>query len=341
MSNIVVKGLHKDYNKPVLVDVDIKINDGEFVSILGESGCGKTTLLNILCGIETPDSGEIYFDETNVTNLGISERKAVIVDQEILLFPHMTVFDNISFGLRMAKKDKNEIKRKVNELLEVIGLSGNQSKYPSQLSGGEKQRVAIARGIILKPKVLLLDETFSKLDVTLRESLRQFVKSIHKKYNITTILVTHDRDEAIELSDRIAVMVDGEVKQFDTPENIYKYPVNKKVSKLFGSKNYIPCRVFDNKLTAAIFDLNAYDTDKSEGLLVVRYEQVIISKDAKLNSQEMTISNIEFLGSQNIITLSKGDFFIKSALLDASDYSVGDIVNIYLNLDKIIIVKED
>jgi ABC-type sugar transport system ATPase subunit len=338
MSSISVKNLYKSFDSSVLSNVNLDINDGEFVSILGESGCGKTTLLNIICGIETADKGSIFFDSTDVSDVDINKRKAVIVDQELLLFPHMTVAQNIGFGPKIAKKDKNEIEQEVLELLEVIGLKGYAHKYPSELSGGEKQRVAIARGIIVKPKVLLLDETFSKLDVTLRKSLREFVKSIHKKYHITTILVTHDRDEAIELSDRIAVMVHGEIHQYDTPENIYRYPVNKEVSKLFGNKNYIDCIFESGKVVAGPFEFSN-NQNFSKGQLVVRYEQVVFGSPTS-TSVEMEIKRIEFLGTSNIIVLSHGDFEIKSVSLDVSHYQVGQVVNVTLNLDQLIIVEE-
>jgi len=336
MSSIKCSNIDKTFEKSILRNIDITIQDGEFVSILGESGCGKTTLLNVICGIDSADKGSIYFDEVNVTDLEINKRKAVIVDQELLLFPHMTVAQNIGFGLMIEKVSKQEIAERVSELLEVIGLKGYNNKYPSELSGGEKQRVAIARGIIVKPKVLLLDETFSKLDVTLRKSLRDFVKSIHKKYHITTVLVTHDRDEAIELSDRIAVMVEGEIKQFDTPKNIYTYPAFKEVSKLFGNRNYINCEFEGGYLKAGPFKLNNPKGYK-KGQLVLRYEQVLVDESFK-EHVEMTITKIEFLGSHNIITLTKDEFELQSVLLNVNDYQVGQCVNVALDVDQVVVV---
>ncbi|MEG1647124.1 MAG: ABC transporter ATP-binding protein, partial [Clostridia bacterium] len=203
------------------------IKEGEIVSLLGKSGCGKSTTLQIIAGLIQPDSGDILFNQSSVLNVCTQKRNAVIVFQDYLLFPHMTVYENIEFGLKMKGEKKYIRKLKVYKLIELVKLKGFEEEYPSQLSGGQKQRVAIARTLAINPKVLLLDEPFSNLDINLRNEMREFVLDLQKKLKITTILVTHDKEEALMMSDKIAVMIDGSINQFDTPINLYKKPTSK------------------------------------------------------------------------------------------------------------------
>ena len=205
MSSVKLVNITKSFDeKIVLENINIDIKDGELVSLLGVSGCGKSTTLQLIAGLINPDSGDIIFNDKSVLNIPTGKREAVIVFQDYLLFPHMSVYENIEFGLKMKNINKKTRKDKVNELIKLVKLNGYENKYPSELSGGQKQRVAIARTLAINPKVLLLDEPFSNLDINLRNEMREFVLNLQKKLYITTILVTHDKEEALIMSDKIA-----------------------------------------------------------------------------------------------------------------------------------------
>ena len=211
-----ISGLNKAYNnKKILNHIDLTINRGELISIVGPSGAGKTTLLKIIAGIENHDSGSLEFSDRdkNFSN-------PILVFQDYLLFPNMTVFDNIAFGLKARKESKNTIISKTEEIMEYFNISDHKNLYPSQISAGQKQRTAIARALVLNPPMLLLDEPFANLDKELKNSTASFIKSTQEKFGITTVSVTHDLKEAFTISDRIAVMINGEILQHDTPYNI-------------------------------------------------------------------------------------------------------------------------
>lgn len=240
MATVIIKDLCKSYgDAPVLSHVDLDVPDGSLTVLLGPSGSGKTTLLHIVAGILQEDSGEILFDGERMNDVPVHQRNAVLVDQSVTLFPHMTVEQNIAFGLDVRKQKKDVVKAKVAELLELVELSGFEKRRPSELSGGQMQRVALARALAVEPRVLLLDEPFSKLDITLRESMRVFVRSLQQKMGITTIMVTHDAAEALSMADRVAVLLDHEICQTGTPEEVYERPVSKLVSEFFGVRNFV------------------------------------------------------------------------------------------------------
>ncbi|GHV78890.1 spermidine/putrescine import ATP-binding protein PotA [Spirochaetia bacterium] len=220
-----------------LNDVSLEIKRGEFFSLLGPSGCGKTTLLRIIAGFETPDTGALTFDETDVLSLPPNRRQANTVFQNYALFPHLTVFENVAFPLRIRKAGNAEIETKVRDYLKLVQLEGHAHKKPNQLSGGQKQRVAIARALINEPRVLLLDEPLSALDAKLRQHMLIELDQIHDKIGITFIYVTHDQEEALSVSDRIAVMNQGDVLQVGTPHEIYESPATDFVAKFIGETN--------------------------------------------------------------------------------------------------------
>lgn len=211
-----------------LDQISLAINSGELVALLGPSGCGKTTLLRIIAGLESADSGRIILDGQDTTNVPVRERGIGFVFQNYALFPSMTIADNISFGLRMLPKavrpSKQSIKKTVADLLDLIQLSGLADRYPAQLSGGQRQRVALARSLAVKPRVLLLDEPFGALDAKVRKELRQWLRALHHELKITSVFVTHDQDEAVEVADRIVVMNKGHVEQVDTPRQLFAQP---------------------------------------------------------------------------------------------------------------------
>lgn len=240
------RNIHKQFgDTPALHGVDLLPNDGEFITILGPSGCGKTTLLRIVAGFETPDRGEVRMGGQIMSSgergvLVPPERRELgMVFQTYAIWPHMTVEQNVSYPLRLRKHAREEIRRRTSEVIELVGLGGMEGRIPSQLSGGQQQRVALARALAPNPSLLLLDEPLSNLDAKLRERMRRDLRLIQQEVGITTLLVTHDQSEAIELSDRIVVMSDGAVQQVGDPESVYRQPANEFVANFVGTANVI------------------------------------------------------------------------------------------------------
>ncbi|WMY95716.1 MAG: spermidine/putrescine ABC transporter ATP-binding protein PotA [Arsenophonus sp.] len=237
-SIIELKSLTKKfYGKNIISKLNLKINDGEFLTILGPSGCGKTTILRLIAGLEHADDGRIFLAGTDITNIPAENRHVNTVFQSYALFPHMSVFDNVAFGLRMQKKSYKEIQKRVVEMLKMVQLEDFSQRKPHQLSGGQQQRVAIARAIINQPKVLLLDESLSALDYNLRKKMQNELKALQRKLGITFIYVTHDQEEALAMSDRILVMRDGRIEQDASPREIYEDPKNLFVASFIGKIN--------------------------------------------------------------------------------------------------------
>ena len=223
----------------VLDNISLEISKGEFITLLGSSGCGKTTTLRIIAGLEQPDAGSVWLDGREVTGLEPNQRDVNTVFQNYALFPHMNVAENIGYGLKLKKVPKSEIKKKVSQMLELVQLEGYEKRKPSELSGGQKQRVAIARALVNNPKVLLLDEPLGALDLQLRRAMQIELKHLQKKLGITFIYITHDQEEAINMSDRIAVMKDGRIDQIGTPDEIYNHPKTSYVATFVGNANIL------------------------------------------------------------------------------------------------------
>ena len=223
----------------VLDNISLEISKGEFITLLGSSGCGKTTTLRIIAGLEQPDAGSVWLDGREVTGLEPNQRNVNTVFQNYALFPHMNVAENIGYGLKLKKVPKSEIRKKVSQMLELVQLEGYEKRKPSELSGGQKQRVAIARALVNNPKVLLLDEPLGALDLQLRRAMQIELKHLQKKLGITFIYITHDQEEAINMSDRIAVMKDGRIEQIGTPDEIYNHPKTSYVATFVGNANIL------------------------------------------------------------------------------------------------------
>ena len=223
----------------VLDNISLEISKGEFITLLGSSGCGKTTTLRIIAGLEQPDAGSVWLDGREVTGLEPNQRDVNTVFQNYALFPHMNVAENIGYGLKLKKVPKSEIRKKVSQMLELVQLEGYEKRKPSELSGGQKQRVAIARALVNNPEVLLLDEPLGALDLQLRRAMQIELKHLQKKLGITFIYITHDQEEAINMSDRIAVMKDGRIEQIGTPDEIYNHPKTSYVATFVGNANIL------------------------------------------------------------------------------------------------------
>lgn len=240
MSDTIIKidDVCKEYNgNKVVKHLNMEIREGEFLTMLGPSGCGKTTTLRMIAGFEMATSGHIYMDGQELQNTEAYDRAVNTVFQNYALFPHMTIYENIAFGLSIKKTPKDEIKKRVEEMLELVQLTGFEARKPDQLSGGQKQRVAIARALINRPRVLLLDEPLGALDLKLRKQMQYELKRLQRKLGITFIYVTHDQEEALTMSDRIAILSEGVLEQLDVPRNIYNRPVSKFVADFIGESN--------------------------------------------------------------------------------------------------------
>ena len=250
--SIEVKNVTKIFgNFRALDNVSLNVKAGELIALLGPSGSGKTTLLRIIAGLETADTGEILFHGEDARAKKVKDRHVGFVFQHYALFRHMTVFDNIAFGLRVQPRgirpSKEAIKQRVDELLKLIQLEWVGSRYPSQLSGGQRQRIALARALAVQPKVLLLDEPFGSLDAQVRKELRQWLRRFHDEFHITSLFVTHDQEEALEVADRVVVMNQGKVEQVGTPDEVYHNPASAFVINFLGNVNFFHCRVEDGK----------------------------------------------------------------------------------------------
>ncbi|MBK7978879.1 MAG: sn-glycerol-3-phosphate ABC transporter ATP-binding protein UgpC [Ignavibacteriae bacterium] len=237
MANLSIKNLFKSYDQKnyAVNNVNIEIANGEFVVLVGPSGCGKSTILRMIAGLEDITKGEIFIDSRLVNNVSPKDRDIAMVFQNYALYPHMSVFENISFGLKLRKFSKEEINKRVNDASEILGLTDLLDRKPKQLSGGQRQRVALGRAIVRNPKVFLFDEPLSNLDAKLRVQMRTEISKLHKKLGTTMIYVTHDQTEAMTMGDKIVILNNGEVQQIDTPMNLYTKPKNKFVAGFIGS----------------------------------------------------------------------------------------------------------
>ena len=282
--SIEIRGIGKRFgNFVALDDIQLDIPTGELVALLGPSGCGKTTLLRIIAGMETADSGQVLFSGAEATHLHARERKVGFVFQHYALFRHLNVVDNIAYGLnvrpRALRPPRPEIRRRVAELLELVQLSGLEKRFPTQLSGGQRQRVALARALAVDPKVLLLDEPFGALDAQVRRDLRRWLREIHDRTGHTTLFVTHDQDEALELADRVAILNKGRIEQIGTPDEIYDHPATAFVAGFIGGAIKLDVEVRDGAVWAGGAQLVSapIGTPPGPAELFVRSEDLVLA----------------------------------------------------------------
>ncbi|UED79480.1 sulfate/molybdate ABC transporter ATP-binding protein [Lysinibacillus sp. CD3-6] len=286
-----------------LQDVSIDIQSGELVALLGPSGSGKTSLLRVIAGLEASDVGEILFDGQTITNHHPKERNVGFVFQHYALFRHMTVFDNVAYGLkvrpRKSRPSKAEINDKVMTLLRLVKLENFSDRYPTQLSGGQRQRVALARALAVEPKVLLLDEPFGALDAKVRKELRRWLRKLHDDFHITSIFVTHDQEEALDVADRIVVMNNGKIEQIGSPDEVYTNPKSPFVYDFLGNVNLFKGRLHNGKLTHGEFAIDVPDThahSQDDAVGYVRPHDIQIEKIAVPGTVPAQISHIHLLG---------------------------------------------
>lgn len=259
---IEISNVTKHYGSfQALTDINLTIPKGELVALLGPSGSGKTTLLRMIAGLESSEEGSISFDGNDLTEKNINQRDVGFVFQHYALFKHMTVFDNIAFGLNVRKKSlrpsKKEIEKKVHELLDLVKMSGFAKRYPSQLSGGQRQRIALARALAVEPQILLLDEPFGALDAKVRKELRRWLRKLHNEIHVTSVFVTHDQEEALDVADRIVIMNNGKIEQIGTPSEVYEHPVSPFVYDFLGNVNLFHGRLDQGKLILGSAQLDA------------------------------------------------------------------------------------
>ena len=337
-----LKHIHKQYDgEPVLKDINLYIRDKEFVTLLGPSGCGKTTTLRIIGGFETPDEGQVLFEDKEINDLPPNKRHINTVFQKYALFPHLNVYENIAFPLRLKKKEENEIRERVTEMLKMVALSGFENKSVSTLSGGQQQRVAIARALISHPRVLLLDEPLGALDLKLRKDMQVELKNIQQRIGITFIYVTHDQEEALSMSDTIVVMADGEIQQIGTPTDIYNEPKNAFVADFIGESNIIDgVMLSDYSVRFAGHTFQCLDKgfDKNEQVdVVVRPEDVDVVDPEKgmLTGQ---VSAVTFKGVHYEIIVDIKGF---KWMIQSTDYVAPEqFIGLYIEPDAIHIMKK-
>ncbi len=354
MPGVKLSEVTKRYGKITAVDhLSLTVHDQEMVSLLGPSGCGKTTTLRCVAGFVIPDEGKIFIGDQEVTRVPPEKRDIGFVFQNFALWPHMTVHQNLAFGLRLRKVPKSQIKRRVQEALALVRMEGMEDRYPRQLSGGQQQRVALARALVLQPRVLLLDEPLSNLDAKLREEMRFEIRELQRKLKITAIYVTHDQAEALVLSDRIAILNHGKIEQIGTPEEIYQRPVSKFVASFVGICSFIQAQVIKLSSDGAVLStedglvISTKRTDLTLGqsvTLAIRPEfaEVFFSRPANdVNVFPAQVARFAYLGDNVDCWLKVGQWDLRIRLPAFRAISAGQQVWVHLIPEKIIIISEE
>lgn len=351
MSSIVLKHINKCYkntDRLAIDDFNLEIEDKEFIVFVGPSGCGKSTTLRMIAGLEDISDGELLIDGTWVNDKAPKDRDIAMVFQNYALYPHMTVYGNISFGLKLRKFSKQEIDRRVKEVAKILGLEDYLNRKPKALSGGQMQRVALGRAMVRNPKVFLMDEPLSNLDAKLRVQMRSEIVKLHRRLNTTTIYVTHDQTEAMTMADRIVIMKDGVIQQIGTPKELYQRPANMFVGSFIGAPamNFISVRLSGNKLLLGDLSIELPEekiqklTEKGYAdqslILGVRPENIQIvdtQADEKTSASDAIVDSVELLGAESIIYTMLGN---KEMIIKSADATVGrgDHVKLAFNMDK-------
>jgi iron(III) transport system ATP-binding protein len=343
------ENITKKFNETTAVDnVSCKFEAGTLTTLLGPSGCGKTTSLRIIAGLERATSGKILVDNEDVTLLPATDRDVSMVFQSYALFPHMSVLENVSYGLKMINVNKEEYVQKSLETLKLVNLEGYENRMPSELSGGQQQRVAVARAIVLEPKVLLFDEPLSNLDAKLRRQVREDIREIQQKLGVTTIYVTHDQEEALAISDKVIVMNNAVIAQEGSPKDLYNFPRNKFVANFIGDANVVKAEVINknsNSYNIKIAEMNIKiqsDNELNGDISVaLRPEKISIDRNKGDNCIHATVNNASFVGSsyQYILNSKVGKLYVVSG--DTNDiFKVGEEVFLSINEQEVKILND-
>ena len=336
MTQLVLSNLSKIYpgtEVPAVDDLNLEIESGRLNALLGPSGCGKTTTMKMIAGLLKPTSGDITFDNESILKIPPERRGAVMVFQNYLLFPYMSVGDNVGFGLKMRKVNKKTIRKRVADILELVHLPGVEDRRPKQLSGGQQQRVALARALIVEPKVLLLDEPLSNLDAHLRDEMRELIRGIQQQLDITTVFVTHDQEEAVVLADKIALIFDGVLQQYDTPDMFYERPANVRIARFFGGTNFVDGSISENTFDSGIGQFVAAESTVPDGkaILSIRPESIEMGVNGDLNNvtKAVVISHV-YVGTHTRYKVGVGDYEIEIVTEPQAirSYHDGDEVNV-------------
>jgi spermidine/putrescine transport system ATP-binding protein len=330
------EGLRKTFGNVVAVDnLSLEIRPGEFFSLLGPSGCGKTTLLRLLAGLEEADVGGVWINEQEMTEVPPQRRPVNTVFQSYALFPHLNVRDNIAFGLRMKKTARDEISTKVNKVMETVQITSLASRFPDQLSGGQKQRVALARAVVNEPQVLLLDEPLSALDARLRRELQGELRSLQRRLGMTFVFVTHDQDEALALSDRVALMNHGKIEQLGTPRELYESPRTEFAARFLGGCNIISGNaVGDGKVQTDFGLLEVTGLSKSGAVtLAIRPEKIEVDQSSTAANQiQMEIASLTYTGAQTELLMRLNDHDLRAVTLNKRDAAFRDGNKVVISL---------
>ncbi|WP_312109134.1 ABC transporter ATP-binding protein [Brevibacillus reuszeri] len=338
-------------NQYILKNFHLNIEKGQLISLLGPSGCGKTTTLRLIAGFLEAKDGRFLFDGKDYTRVPVNKRNFGFVFQSYALFPHLSVFDNVAFGLRLRKVDETEVKKRVQQILDVVSLGGFEKRFPKELSGGQRQRVAIARALVIQPDLLLFDEPLSNLDANLRINMRVEIRRIQQELGITTVYVSHDQEECFSISDQVAIMNKGIIEQLDDPATIFKYPKTEFIARFIGFTNFIEfaerteqngeigLRVGDHHFVAAKNPGTANPSGKKCAMrpddLLVTTEEVV---DQNMNQLKGSVKVSTFLGRsyQYVVETALGDFTVNQEM--ETPYKSGQKVNLLFPKDKVVLV---